>query len=77
MPRFYFHIKDKKKTLSDNVGVELEHLDAVREEAILNAREVMSQQVLSGERLDDQTFVVTDEHGDTVLTFPFRLALKE
>jgi hypothetical protein len=77
MTRFYFHIKDKKKTVIDDIGIELQDLDAVREEAILSAREVMSQQVLSGKRRDGQSFVVTDDQGDIVLTFPFRLALKE
>jgi hypothetical protein len=77
MPRYFFHIKDKASTSIDKNGIELDDLDAVREEATESARQMMSEQVLRGQTPDGEEFVVTDEQGQTVLTFPFKEAIRE
>ena len=46
--------------------MDLQDLDAVREEA----EESLARSILFGERLEDEAFVVTEEQGQTVLTFP-------
>jgi Domain of unknown function (DUF6894) len=58
-------------------ALELDDLDAVREEATQGARQVAREQVRLGRQRDDQSFVVTDEQGQTVLTFPFKLAIRD
>ena len=77
MPRYFFHIKDEQKTIRDVEGMELQDLDAVLEEARESARQIMSERVLEGHGPDGRVFVVTEEQGETVLTFPFRLAISD
>jgi len=76
MPRYFFHVKDHAQTIRDKEGIELHDLDAVREEAMEGARQIMSDQVLEGHKPDGREFVITDEEGETVLTFPFKQALE-
>ena len=75
MPRYYFHIKEEATTIRDNDGMELEELEAVRNEATQAAREMMSEDVREGYAPNGRTFVVTDERGQTVLMFPFKDAI--
>jgi hypothetical protein len=75
MPRYFFHVKNQTQTIRDKEGIELHGLDAVREEAMEGARQIMSDQVLEGHEPDGREFVITDEEGETVLTFPFKQAL--
>jgi hypothetical protein len=77
MPRYFFHIKDKAKTMLDQEGIELDDLNEVRKKATQGANRIMREQVRLGRPRDDQLFVVTDEHGQTVLTFPFKLAIRD
>jgi len=57
-------------------GIELHGMDAVRKVATKSAREMMSEAVREGHEPNDRAFVVTNQQGETVLTFPFKLALK-
>jgi hypothetical protein len=77
MPRYFFHIKEEAVTMLDHEGVELENLHAVRNEATQAARQSISERVLDGHGPDGRTFVVTDEQGRTVLTFPFKDAISD
>ena len=76
MPRYFFHIKDEAETILDQEGSEFNNLDAVREEATESAREMMSDEVRRGHGPDGRAFVVMDEQGQTVLTFPFTDAFR-
>jgi hypothetical protein len=70
--RYFFHVKHDAPTMLDWEGIELDDLGAVRNEATTLARESMSERIRDGLPPDDgRTFVVTDEEGRTVLTFPF------
>ena len=77
MPRYFFHIKDGLETIRDEEGIDFHNLDAVREEATESAREMMSEKIREGHGPDGRAFVVTDEQGQTVLTFPFKDAIQD
>src|SRR5262245_8854367 len=77
MPRYFFHIKDTGKTMLDQEGIELDDLYEVREKATRGARQIMREQARLGRPRDDQSFVVTDEQGQTVLTLPFKRAIRD
>lgn len=77
MPKFYFHVKDVSGMTADEEGIELENLEQVREEAVASAREILSELVKSGKELDDRSFVITTEDGETVMTFPFKQSLAQ
>ena len=76
MPRYFFHIQESDQTVIDQEGSELDSLDAVREEAVESARQIMSQNVLIGRPPNGTTFVITTEEGIIVLEFPFKDAIK-
>jgi hypothetical protein len=71
MSRYFFHIEDGEEQIKDLEGIELEGLDAVRDEALQSARELMSEGILNGRQPDGRRFVVTDEGGVIVAEIPF------
>jgi hypothetical protein len=75
MPRYYFHIRQGDKTIHDDEGTECESLDAMRDEALQSAREIMSDAVRSGGLGEDRKFVIKDSKGDTVHELPFQAAI--
>jgi hypothetical protein len=77
MPRYFFHVKYKAKTIRDVEGMDLDDLDAAREEAMESVRQVRCDRLLFGELIEDESFVVADEQGQTVLTFPFKDAVDD
>ena len=77
MPRYFFHVKHEAATMLDREGIELDDLGAARNEATTLARESMSERIRDGLPPDGRTFVVTDEEGRTVLTFPFMDAISD
>ena len=48
MARYFFHLRDGERLLSDDDGEELRDLGAVRSYAIDSARQLLSQAALSG-----------------------------
>jgi hypothetical protein len=75
MPRYIFHIYERGQATLDDEGVELDGIDAAREEATVAARELMSADVLSGLAPDGRRFVVTDEQDVVVFDLPFEEAI--
>ena len=65
------------QTIIDDEGVECENLDAVRDEALQSAREIMSNDFRSGPAGVDRIFVVKDRKGDIVHELPFQAAIAE
>jgi len=79
MPRYVLHVTRDPVTMLDREGIELDDLRVVRNEARTLARQSMSERALNGHPhpLDGRTFVVTDEEGHTVLTYPFNDAISD
>jgi hypothetical protein len=79
MPRYFFHVKHDGATMLDREGIDLDDLEAERNEARALARQSMSERILNAHPhpLDGRTFVVTDEEGHTVLTYPFLNAIRD
>src|SRR5262245_51586695 len=75
MRRYFFHVEDEAQQIKDREGIELDGLDAVREEALQSARQIMSEDILGGRRPDGRRFVVTDEGGMIVAEIPFAEAI--
>lgn len=75
MTHYYFHIRQGDTVIPDDEGIDCASLDAVREEALQSAREIMSEAVLSGRLADDRSFVIKDDKGDTIHELPFQAAL--
>ncbi|MCA1653275.1 MAG: hypothetical protein ABR588_02600 [Sphingomicrobium sp.] len=65
MPRFFFHLHGGQD-LSDEEGVLLDDLDAVRVQALKGARDIMANEVKSGHLPLNESICVTDEQGAVV-----------
>lgn len=58
------------------MGLEFPSLDVAHNEAVLAAREMISEKVLTDEVIDAQSFEITAEDGDVLDTVPFRSVLR-
>jgi len=74
MPRFFFNLRDGDE-LRDEEGLILADAEAVREEALRNARDIMAEEVRHGHLCLKDKIEVADEAGEPVLTLPFRAAV--
>ncbi len=75
MPLFYMHIRECSEFLEDADGLEFPSLAEARAEAMKCARELMSERVFRGKKLNDGTFEIADETGQIVLVLPFQDSL--
>ncbi len=74
MPRYFFHVYDDVIS-HDEEGVELPNVAAARLQAIIGARDIISEQVKHGRFVLSHWIDVLDENGDAVLTVAFRDAV--
>lgn len=67
MPHFYFDIREGRCFIPDEVGVDLDRLDAAEHEAARAAAEIGRDQLPKGD-VRDVTIEVKDEQGQQVIT---------
>ena len=72
MPQFYFYLKESGRMVSDQEGLELSSTEVARAEALDAAREILAQFVRSGEDLDVESLIVTDEDGHPIMSVSLR-----
>ena len=77
MGRFYFHLKDAGKLLKDPEGEDLPDIDAARQEALLAARDLLSDAIRSGRTKIPEAFVIADEEGRKLDVVPLCAVLPE
>ena len=76
MPRFHFHQRlSDGDFVEDREGMELPDLDAARREAVMAAREIISDLVMRAEPFEGAEFQIADESGRVLTRLPFELAL--
>ena len=76
MPRFFFNIRRGVEYIVDPDGTDLPDLDAAVDEALEDARELLSEIVRLGNLVDGQAFEIADETGVIVRTVPFKDAVR-
>lgn len=76
MPRYYFNIVAGDGIRRDLEGSELPSLEHARNEAVQDARTLMSNAVLLGEDISSRELAICDEAGDVLLIIPFTDAIK-
>jgi hypothetical protein len=71
MPRYYFHLSDKR-SVTDPYGTVLHDENAAMSHALVVARELMLNSTgILGHRWSAWTMLVKDKDGKNVLTLPF------
>ncbi|MCO5732852.1 hypothetical protein [Rhizobium sp. SSA_523] len=76
MPRYFFHLCDEGALDQDEEGTDLPNDDIAFQEAVLAAREMVSEEVRGGNVIHDRVFVVVSWDGRTVFSFPFRSVIR-
>lgn len=77
MARFYFHLQEAGKLHTDPEGTDLPDVDAARQEAILAARDILSEAIKAGKSKVAEAFVIADEAGRRLDVVPLAVALPE
>ena len=70
MPRYYFHLSDGKKVLSNHKGIDLSGNAAAREDALVLARELNHGAVMPGWDWSGWFVMIVDERGQKVDEVP-------
>jgi hypothetical protein len=76
VPRYYFNIITPGGPLVDFEGTELSNLDHARQEAIKDARALMSTAMINGQTIFGRRIEIRNEAGDLLLVVPFTDAVK-
>ena len=76
MARYHFHLHECGTVIPDEEGLEKPDMDGVREEALLSARELMSNEMMRGKLCLGCHIEVQDEAGEVVLILPFKDAVE-
>ena len=74
MPRYFFNLHNRV-CLPDEEGAELPDLESARANAVKTARELMGEDLRSGELSLDHWIEVTDEAGEHALSLRFNEAV--
>ena len=72
MTRFYFHIRDGSVVVPDEVGMELDGLDAARMEARLSAADLARTARAGGHRASAAIIEIADAGGTVLEATPAR-----
>jgi len=75
LSRFFLHQQTGNGIIEDPDGSEAVDLSAAEREAILAARQLLANAILTGVAPLGTAFRITDETGQVLLTVPFRAAL--
>ena len=75
MSRFYLHQQIANGVIEDPDGTEAVDLAAAKQEAILAARQLLANAILTGVAPLGTAFQITNEAGQMLLKVPFRDAL--
>jgi hypothetical protein len=75
MARFYFHLQAGDQIVPDEEGADLPDFSAAQREALLAARELLSEAIKSGKPEVPEAFVIADEAGRPLGIVPLAAAL--
>jgi hypothetical protein len=76
MARFFFNVITASATIPDAEGTELPGLEEAREEALKDARTLMSHAILEGRDISGRHIEVRNEIGDLLLIVEFADAFR-
>src|SRR3954447_4867689 len=76
VPRFYLDVLDGDQVLQDLEGdlegIDFADRDTALAEAVRGARDLVASGIRQNEDVSGQTFIIRNNHGETVATVPFR-----
>lgn len=75
MPRFFFNVISEQNVLDDEEGSELPSLDHAIEEALKDARALMSEAILQGRDISEGCIIIRDNRNELLKVVRFADAL--
>ncbi|MCZ4072019.1 MULTISPECIES: hypothetical protein [Rhizobium/Agrobacterium group] len=75
MPRFFFTVISGKSVLDDQEGSDLPSLDRAIEEALKDARALMSEAILQGRDISEGSIIIQDKQREVLKVVRFSEAL--
>ncbi|MFJ1311692.1 DUF6894 family protein [Agrobacterium sp. P15N1-A] len=75
MPRFFFTVISGKSVLDDQEGSDLPSLDRAIEEALKDARALMSEAILQGRDISEGSIIIQDKQHEVLKVVRFSEAL--
>ena len=76
MARYFFHLRDGRDETLDQEGVEFSDMDAVREAALVGARDLIAGDAQQGVIDFRFRLEAEDEAGEIVYSLPFKQAVR-
>ena len=76
MARYFFHLRDGRDETLDQEGVEFSDMDAVREAALVGARDLIAGDAQQGVIDFRFRLEAENEAGEIVYSLPFRQAVR-
>ncbi|CAN7259679.1 DUF6894 family protein [Rhizobium sp. LjRoot254] len=77
MPRYFFNVIAGSKVIADLEGTNLPDIEAAKEEALKDARALMSAAMLDGWDISGRSIAIRTEEGALVLNLAFREAVRQ
>ncbi|WCJ64162.1 DUF6894 family protein [Agrobacterium tumefaciens] len=77
MPRFFFNVISGQQVLDDQEGSELTSLDQAIEEAIKDARALMSEAILQGRDISEGCIIIRNKQHELLKVVRFADALDQ
>jgi hypothetical protein len=74
MPRYYFHIREDRRVIEDHEGAECPDAKSAVDEAVLAAREMVSDMLACGMTVDGEELLICDEYGRQIANVPIKSA---
>jgi hypothetical protein len=75
--RYFLNQVHRGECIIDDEGECFPDLEAVKNEVIVSAREIMAERLRNGDDLNHSRFEVQDERGQVVLVLPFSEAIPD
>src|SRR3954453_6955341 len=72
VPSFYLDVLDGDQVIQDLEGIDFADCDTALGEAVAGARALVAHGIMQNEDVSGQSFLIRDNHGETVATVPFR-----
>ena len=72
VPHFYLDVLDGDQVIQDLEGIDFADRDTALAEAVQGARDLVASGIRQNEDVSGQTFIIRNNHGETVATVPFR-----
>jgi len=70
--RFYLDILDDNQVIQDLEGIDFDDRETAIAEAVAGARDLVAHGIMQNKDVSGQSFLIRDNHGETVATVPFR-----